>query len=92
MKHKFARLMEVGETVETLLTYNAAPARFLARIGFPIRALAILQTVKTVSLLKFLTRVILKNNLLAYTIVQAWMEERNMYLVSAEPSVLASNE
>lgn len=84
MKHKFARLMEVDETLETLHTYNAAPARFLARLGFPMRAIAILQTVKTDSLIKFLTKVILKNNMLAYAIVQAWMEERDLYFLSTE--------
>jgi hypothetical protein len=84
IKYKFARLMEVEETLETVLVHNAAPARFLARIGFPMRAIAILQTVKTDSLLKFLTRIILKNNILAYAIVQAWMEERDLYFISAE--------
>jgi hypothetical protein len=84
IKYKFARLMEVEETLETVLVHNAAPARFLARIGFPMRAIAILQTVKTDSLLKFLTRIILKNNILAYAIVQAWMEERDLYFMSAE--------
>jgi hypothetical protein len=84
IKYKFARLMEIDETLETVLAQNAAPARFLARIGFPMRAIAILQTVKTDSLLKFLTRIILKNNILAYAIVQAWMEERDLYFISAE--------
>ncbi|MBS4059868.1 MAG: hypothetical protein KG029_05675 [Bacteroidetes bacterium] len=76
--------MDIDETLETVLAHNAAPARFLARIGFPMRAIAILQTVKTDSLLKFLTRIILKNNILAYAIVQAWMEERDLYFISAD--------
>jgi hypothetical protein len=49
-----------------------------------MRTLTILQTVKAGSLLKFLTTVILGNNTLAYTIVQAWMDKRNLYLISAE--------
>ena len=49
-----------------------------------MRAITVLQTVKAGSLLEFLTKVILENNTLAYTIVQAWTDERNLYLVSAE--------
>ena len=81
---KFAKFARVDETLVTAFAHNAAPARFLARIGFPIRAITVLQTVKADSLLKFLTKVILRNNTLAYTIVQAWMDERNLYLISAE--------
>jgi hypothetical protein len=84
IKYKFARLVDVDETLETVFAHDAAPARFLARVGFPIRAIAILQTVKTDSLLKFSTRIILKNNILAYAIVQAWMEERDLYFISAD--------
>jgi hypothetical protein len=65
-------------------TRNTEPTRFLARTGFPMRALTVLQTVKADSLLKFLTTVILVNKMLAYNIVHAWMAERNCYFISAE--------
>ena len=84
VKFKSAKFVDVDKTLVTAFTHNAAPARFLARIAFPMRAITVLQTVKADSLLKFLTTVILRNNTLAYTIVQAWMEERNLYLISAE--------
>ena len=84
VKFKYARFVDGDKTVGAAFTHNAAPARFLARIGFPMRAITVLQTVKADSLLKFLTTVILGNNTLAYTIVQAWMDKRNLYLISAE--------
>jgi hypothetical protein len=72
------------KTLVTAFTHNAAPARFLAGIGFSKRALAVLQTVKTDSLQKFLTSIILSNKTLAYNIVHAWMAEQNYYIISAE--------
>ena len=84
VKFKSARFVDVDKTLVTAFTHNAAPARFLAQIGFSMRAITLLQTVKADSLLKFLTTVILGNNTLAYTIVQAWMDKRNLYLISAE--------
>ena len=84
VKFMSARFVDDDKTLVTAFTQNAAPARFLARIGFPMRAITVLQTVKADSLLKFLTTVILGNNTLAYTIVQAWMDKRNLYLISAE--------
>jgi hypothetical protein len=84
VKFMSARFVDNDKTLVTAFTHNAAPARFLARIGFPMRAITVLQTVKADSLLKFLTTVILRNNTLAYNIVQAWMDERNLYLISAE--------
>jgi hypothetical protein len=83
-KFMSARFVNDEKTLETAFTHNAAPARFLARTGFPMRAITALQTVKAGPLLKFLTKVILGNNTLAYTIVQAWTDERNLYLISAE--------
>jgi len=84
VKFKSARFVDVDKTLVTAFTHNAAPARFLARIGFSMRALTVLQTVKAGSLLQFLTTVILANKTLAYNIVQAWMAERNYYFISAE--------
>jgi hypothetical protein len=63
-------------------SHAAASAR--ARIGTLTRARAILKTVQAASSLEFLTRTILKNNALSYSIVQAWMAERNLYLISDE--------
>ncbi|HAE59537.1 MAG TPA: hypothetical protein DCG54_08525 [Anaerolineae bacterium] len=84
VKFKSARFVDGDKTVVAAFTHNTASVWFLARIGFPMRALTILQTVKAGSLLKFLTTVILRNNTLAYNIVQAWMDERNLYLISAQ--------
>ncbi|PKN92896.1 MAG: hypothetical protein CVU44_12765 [Chloroflexi bacterium HGW-Chloroflexi-6] len=81
---KFARFARVDETMVAAFAHNAAPARFLARIGFPMRAITLLQTVKAGSLLQFLTTVILANKTLAYNIVHAWMAERSLYLISTE--------
>ena len=84
VKFKSARFVDGDKTVMAAFTHNTASAWFLARIGFPMRAITIPQTVKAGSLLQFLTTVILENNILAYTIVQAWMDKRNLYLISAE--------
>ena len=84
VKFMSARFVDDDKSLVAAFTHNLAPARFLARIGFPMRAITLLQTVKEDSLLKFLTKVIIRNNTLAYNIVQAWMDERNLYLISAE--------
>ena len=84
VKFKSAKFVDVDKTLVTAFTHNAAPARFLARIAFPMRAITVLQTVKTASLLQFLTAVILVNKTLAYNIVHAWMAEQNYYFISAE--------
>ena len=84
VKFMFARFVDDDKTLVTAFTHNAAPTRFLARIGFPIRAITVLQTVKADSLQKFLTSVILSNKTLAYNIVHAWMAEQNYYIISAE--------
>ncbi|PKN94688.1 MAG: hypothetical protein CVU44_02440 [Chloroflexi bacterium HGW-Chloroflexi-6] len=84
VKFKSARFVDDDKTSVTAFTHKPAPARLLAQIGFSTRTIATLQTVKADSLLKFLTTVILRNNTLAYTIVQAWMDKRNLYLISGE--------
>jgi hypothetical protein len=81
---KFARSLDIHKIAVPGFACNPAQARSLARIGTLTRALAILQTAQAASSLELLTRTILKNNALAYSIVQAWMAERNLYFIPDE--------